>query len=65
MEFKAVVSGVLYNFSVLGNRCVLVSGGNAEYILYKTKLWLCADDVNPDLVEMLGEVIDKQMEAVH
>jgi hypothetical protein len=61
MEFKAVVRGEDYRFSFLNNTSVLVSGPRGEYILYKNKRWLCADDLSSEIVEELGEVIDEHL----
>jgi hypothetical protein len=61
MEFEAVVLGEVYRFSFLNNNSVLVSGKDADYILYKNKVWKCADDISADMVEELGEVIDEQV----
>lgn len=61
MEFAALVWGEEYRFSFLNNNSVLVSGRQGDYILYKAEIWRCADEVSPDMVEELGEVIDAYM----
>lgn len=65
MEFTAEVRGRDYRFSLLNNSSVLVSGHRGEYILYKSKTWRCADDLPREVVEELGEVIDKHLNVSH
>jgi hypothetical protein len=65
MEFEAAVRGEKYRFSFLNTTSVLVSGRLGEYILYKTKSWLCADDLPLEIVEELGEVIDGHLHVSH
>jgi hypothetical protein len=65
MEFEAAVRGEDYRFSFLNNSSVLVSGRQAEYIIYKNKTWRCADVIPLEIVEELGEVIDEHLPATH
>ena len=58
MDFEAAVHGENYGFSILNSTSVLVSCRHGEYILYKAKVWRCADDLPRTLVEELGEVIE-------
>jgi hypothetical protein len=62
MEFDAVVRGKKYHLCFLNNSSVLVSGQQGDYILYKNKLWRCADDISKDLVRELGAVIEEHMD---
>jgi hypothetical protein len=39
----------------------LVSGRNGEYILYKNKIWRCADELPAYTLEELGEIIDEHI----
>lgn len=59
MEFTADVRGEHYHFSFLNDSSVLVSAKQSEYILYKNKIWQCADDLSRDVIAELGEVIDE------
>ena len=61
MEFDAVVRGEEYRFTSLNDHSVLVSGQHGDYILYKKKVWRCADDVSVEMVEELGKSIDHYM----
>jgi hypothetical protein len=61
MEFDAEVQGKNYHFSPINGSSVLVSGGNAEYILYKNKIWRCADELSSEILEELGDIIDEHM----
>lgn len=63
MEFDAEVRGEHYHFSPINNSSVLVSGRNAEYILYKNSSWKCADELPRHTVEELGEIIDERMQV--
>lgn len=65
MEFDAEVRGERYHFSPINNSSVLVSGRNAEYILYKNNVWKCADELAKDTVEELGEIIEERMQILH
>lgn len=65
MEFTAFVRGENYRFSFLDSSSVLVSAKQSEYILYKNKMWQCADDLSRDVIAELGEVIDKHSNADH
>jgi hypothetical protein len=58
MEFEAAVSGTNYTFSFINDTSVLISGENAEYILYKIKQWHCADEISESLLEDLSAAID-------
>lgn len=60
MEFTAEIRGEDYRFSFINSHSVLVSGREGEYILYKSRIWRCADDIRPEIVEELGEVIDER-----
>ena len=59
--FRSVVEKELYRFSFLNNATVLVSTRKAEYILYKSKTWKCADELSSDLIEELGDIIDEHL----
>lgn len=59
MEFDAEVQGENYHFTYINDSSVLVSGRNAEYILYKNNTWRCADEVPRHTLEELGDVIDE------
>lgn len=65
MEFEAAVHGENYRFSFLNDTSVLVSCRYGEYILYKAKIWRCADDLPRTLVELLGEVIEERLPVFH
>ena len=65
MEFDAEVRGERYHFSPINNSSVLVSGRNAEYILYKNNVWKSADELPRDTVKELGEIIDERMQVLH
>lgn len=65
MEFDAEVRGECYHFSPINSSSVLVSGRNAEYILYKNNVWKCADELPRDTVKELGEIIDERMQVLH
>lgn len=62
MEFDAEVRGEHYHFTPINNNSVLVSGNNAEYILYKTTNWRCADELPRQTVKELGEAIDEHLQ---
>jgi len=61
MEFVAAIQGIDYRFSFLNNSSVLVSGREGEYILYKNKIWRCADDIPRKILEEFAEVIDEHI----
>ena len=61
MEFDASLNGKPYRFCMLNHNAVLVSGAKGEYILYRSGGWRCADELKPELVEALGEIIDEQL----
>jgi hypothetical protein len=63
MEFVATVHGNLYTFSFINSSSVLVSGNNTEYIVYKARLWNCADDIDENLLLRFGQVIEQHMKA--
>lgn len=65
MEFDAEVRGERYHFCPINNSSVLVSGRDAEYILYKNNVWKCADELPRDTVQELGEIIDERMQVLH
>ena len=65
MEFDAEVRGERYHFSPINNSSVLVSGRNAEYILYKNNVWKSADELPKDTVEELGEIIEERMQILN
>ena len=58
MDFAAGVRREEYRSSFLNNSSVLVSGRQGDYILYKNRVWRCADDISTKVVEELGKVID-------
>lgn len=62
MEFDAEVKGERFHFTPINNNSVLVSGSGAEYILYKTISWRCADELPRQTVKELGEVIDEHLQ---
>lgn len=59
MEFDAEVSGEQYHITSLNGQSFLVSSPKEEYIVYKKNGWRCADEINPALLERLGEAIDR------
>jgi hypothetical protein len=65
MEFDATVLGQNYRFSFINDNSVLVSGKNVEYILYKKKVWLCADEIAMRLLEQFGKVLNERLTPVH
>lgn len=65
MEFDAEIHGENYHFTSINSSSVLVSGRNAEYILYKSRTWRCADELPKQTVEELGEVIDEYFQSPH
>lgn len=65
MEFDAEIHGENYHFAPINSNSVLVSGRNAEYILYKSRTWRCADELPRDTIEELGEIIDEHMHTPH
>jgi hypothetical protein len=58
MQFNAYVSGENYQFYFINSNTVLISGSQAEYILYKTRGWRCADEIPADLLYKLSETIE-------
>lgn len=65
MEFEAAVRGEDYRFSLLNHTSVLVSSKRGEYILYKGNRWRCADELPSEIVEELGDVIEKHLRVPH
>jgi hypothetical protein len=63
MEFVATVHGSQYTFSFISRSAVLVSGNNTEYIVYKARLWNCADDIDEQLLLRFGQVIEQHIQA--
>ena len=59
MEFVGTVLGAVYQFSVLNDNSVLVTGNNQEYILYKNKTWQCADEITSRLLNELADIIEE------
>jgi hypothetical protein len=62
MDFKINVQGEPYEITVLKNNSYLISGKAGEYILFKRENWLCAEDMDEDLVEDVGEQIEKHLQ---
>lgn len=65
MEFEVSLKGDSYRFSFLDGTTVLVTGRGGEYILYKTKVWRCADDLPVAVIRELGEIIEEHMAVSH
>jgi hypothetical protein len=63
MEFTANVHGEQYQFSFINRNSVWVSSATGEYILYKLNNWRCADDVNPEIVTRLGQIIEEHLQV--
>jgi hypothetical protein len=63
MQFNAYVSGENYQFYFINSTTVLVSGTKAEYILYKTRSWKCADEIPMDLLYDFSETIEHHQAA--
>jgi hypothetical protein len=63
MEFTANVKGEQYHFSFLNKSSVWVSSSKGEYIFYKLKGWGCADDVPPEIVARLGQIIEEHLQV--
>lgn len=61
MDFEAAVQRQKYRFSFLNHTSVLVSGPQGEYILYKNKIWRCADDLPVEMVEKFGDIIEQHL----
>jgi len=64
MEFETSVRGENYRFSFLNHTSVLVSGKRGDYILYKNKVWRCADDLPRAIVEELGAAIEEHLQIL-
>ena len=60
MEFFEWIHGENFQFSKIGNQQFLISSENKEYIIYKKKDWVCAEEVPEELLENLGAAIDKR-----
>jgi hypothetical protein len=58
MQFTETVSGETYTFYFINATTVLVTGAKNEYILYKSKKWMCADDIASELLKGLSDAID-------
>lgn len=65
MEFDAIVFGQPYTFSPLTKDSYLISGSQAEYILYKRDIWRCADEITLELLQKLGAAIEARMQPAH
>ena len=65
MEFTAIVWGENYRFFPLNKNSFLISGNQAEYILYKTRKWNCADEISTDLLSKLGQVIEERLQLAN
>jgi len=63
MDFETTIQNTRYRFNFINNTSVLISGNNAEYILYKNKQWHCADLINEKLLKHLGEAIEQHLKA--
>ena len=63
MEFHTTVSGQVFSVSYLQRNTYLVSSGSKEYIVYKADVWKCAEDVQKDLLEQLGEAIEEHLSS--
>jgi hypothetical protein len=61
MEFSVTIENELFSFSKVNATTYLVTGRELSVIIYKTRKWLCADNVPEKLVAMLGETIDEHM----
>ncbi len=61
MEMVATVYGDKFVVSSLSKNSFLVSGNTAEYIIYKSGGWHCADEIPPFLLRALGQAIDEEM----
>jgi hypothetical protein len=63
MDFEATVQNTIYTFYFINSTSVLISGNNAEYILYKNKQWQCADIISEKLLKSLGNAIEEHLKA--
>lgn len=63
MEFDATIQGNQYKFYFINPQSVLISGADAEYILYKGKQWQCADEITESLLCSLGQTIDQFLQV--
>ncbi len=66
MEFEAIALGENYKISSLNNKTFLISGSNAEYIVYNQgNNWKCADEVDTGLLVRLGNIIESHLHPSH
>ena len=63
MEFETTIQGLNYHVTYLNRDSFLVSGNNNEYIIYKTTEWKCADDITGNLLEKIGDAIEKHLQV--
>ena len=63
MEFVANIQGQKYHITHLGRDSFLVSGNGMEYIIYKTTEWKCADDIAGNMLDNLGDAIEKHLQV--
>ena len=63
MEFIELIQGEKYSFSYVAKNLFLVTAANKEFILYKTIDWHCADEIEEQLLEMLGQTIDAHLQV--
>lgn len=61
MEFIATVHGEPYVVTPLSATSYLVSGKQAEYIIYKALRWRCADEIAPELLSGLSAAIEQNV----
>jgi len=64
MDFSETIHGEQYSFSCIAQNLFLVTAAKAEYILYKTNSWKCADEVSKPLVEKLGAIIEQHQRVM-
>jgi hypothetical protein len=61
MEFDAQIKGNSYQFFFINSTTVLISGSDGEYILYKNKLWHCADEIPEHLMRDFSITLDRHL----
>jgi hypothetical protein len=61
MDFTATVHGRAFHIVRLNHNNYLVTGDNEQYIVYKTAAWKCAEEMNSDLLEAIGETIESRL----
>jgi hypothetical protein len=61
MEFEGYIENEQFMFSLLSNGYFFITGKENSYIIYKSKRWLCADEISDRLLRGLGQIIDNQM----